>query len=206
VVVAVDYRLAPEYPFPIPLEDCLESLAWMKDNAARLNGDPKSIVLCGDSAGGNLAAVVAQQARQLFPGLLQGQILVYPVTDYSLNAQWGSYKKYGGKNGQNYRGMNEFWEMYLRNSLLWQPGMTSHDLATPLHVKDLVGLPRSMFVIAEEDMLSDEATDYARRLGDAGIPVELHTYSKQRHGFFGLAPTEPYKQAISDISGWLDSR
>lgn len=204
IVVAFDYRLAPEYPFPIPAEDCIASLSWMKNNVKRLGGNPNDIVLCGDSAGGNLAAVTAQQAIKLFPGMIKGQILIYPVVDHCAHAQWESYKTYGGKEyGLSFKGMTELWEMYLRNSPLWKDGTKSHPLATPIHAKDLSGLPRSLFIFAEEDVLRDEGVDYARRLSDAGVSAKVHIYPKQVHGFVGLAPTAPYKEAIADMASWL---
>src|ERR1700761_161752 len=108
IVVAVDYRLAPEYPFPIPVEDCLASVAWIQENGARLGAEPGSVVLCGDSAGGNLAAVIAQQARQLFPGFIKGQVLIYPVTDHCAHASWSSYQTHGGKQfGLTLKGMTQ---------------------------------------------------------------------------------------------------
>jgi acetyl esterase len=206
IVIAVDYRLAPEYPFPIPVEDCLASLAWVQENAARLGGNVTSIVLCGDSAGGNLAAVVAQQARQLFPGLIKGQILIYPVTDHCAHANWNSYQTHGGKQfGLTLKGMTELWDMYLRGSSVWLPEMTSHELATPLHTQNLAGLPRALFVIAEEDLLRDEAAEYARRLAAAGVSAEVRRYPEQQHGFVGLKPSVAYRQAIADIVGWLNA-
>ena len=75
----------------------MASLTWIQENVSRLGGDANCIVLCGDSSGGNLAAVVAQQARRLFPGLLKGQVLIYPVTDHCAHAHWESYRTYGGK-------------------------------------------------------------------------------------------------------------
>ena len=137
LVVAVDYRLAPENPFPIPVEDCLASLAWIKENAGRLGGDADSIVLCGDSSGGNLAAVAAQQARQLYPGMIKGQVLIYPVTEHCSHPRWDSYRARGNR---QLKSMTELWELYLRNSPLWRAGMTTHELATPLRVPDLRGL------------------------------------------------------------------
>lgn len=206
LVVAVDYRLAPEHPFPVPVEDCLASLAWIKGNAARLDGDADAIVLCGDSAGGNLAAVVTQQARHRFPGTIKGQVLIYPVTDNCAHARWASYVTYGGKEYVlSLKGMTELWEMYLRNSLVWSAGMTTHELATPLHVADLRGLPRTLVVIAEDDLLRDEAAEYARRLSDADVSAQVRRYVGQQHGFVGLKPSPAYKQAVADIVEWLDT-
>jgi acetyl esterase len=200
VVIAVDYRLAPEYPFPIPVEDCLASVAWIVENAGRLAGKAESLVLCGDSAGGNLAAVVAQQARELLPGLIKGQILIYPVTDHCAHASWSSYQSHGGMEfGLTLKGMTALWDMYLRGSHIWLLGMTSHKLATPLHATDLSHLPRTLMLIAEEDLLRDEAADYARRLADAGVTTEMRRYAGQQHGFIGLKPSAAYRQAIADI-------
>jgi acetyl esterase len=204
LVIAFDYRLAPKYSFPIPVQDCLASLQWTRDNAVRLGGDPDRIVLCGDSAGGNLAAVTAQQARTLQPGLIKGQVLIYPVTDHCVHAQWPSYKTHGGKGfGLTHASMTELWDIYLRGSPLWPAGTSRHDLATPLHVEDLAGVPRTLVVIAEEDLLRDEAAAYAARLQDAGIEVQVRRYAGQQHGFVGLKPSAAYKQAAADIVAWL---
>jgi acetyl esterase len=200
LVVAIDYRLAPEHPFPVPVEDCLASLAWIKENATRLGGDVDSIVLCGDSSGGNLAAVAAQQARQLFPGMIKGQVLIYPVTDHCASARWDSHRAQGT---QQLKSMTLLWDLYLRNSPLWRAGMTMHELATPLHAPDLRGLPRTLVVIAEEDLLRDEAAEYASRLQEAGVSAQVRRYAGQQHGFVGLKPTAVYKQAVADIVEWL---
>jgi acetyl esterase len=201
LVVSIDYRLAPEHPFPIPVQDCLASLSWIKENATRLGGDEDCIVLCGDSSGGNLAAVAAQQARELFPGLIKGEVLIYPVTDHYSHPRWDSYRTEGHR---QFRGIKELWEFYLRDSPLWQTGMTMHELATPLNAPDLKGLPRTLVVIAEEDLLRDESAEYARRLEKAGVSVQVRRYVGQQHGFVGLRPTAPYKEVIKDIVEWLN--
>ncbi|WP_428310065.1 alpha/beta hydrolase [Hydrocarboniphaga sp.] len=204
LVVSVEYRLAPEHPFPIPVQDCLASLQWMRDNVARLGGDPARITLCGDSAGGNLAAVAAQQARALQPGMIKGQVLIYPVTDHGAFGQWPSYREHGGpKSGLPHVKMVELWDLYLRGSPLWTKGMRSHDLATPLHVADLSALPRSLFVLAEDDLLRDEGLAYAERLQQAGVEVQVKRYPGQVHGFVGTRPTAAHREAVADIAGWL---
>ncbi|SFF65580.1 acetyl esterase [Fontimonas thermophila] len=204
LVVAVDYRRAPEHPFPIPIEDCLFSLQWVKEHAARLGGDPGHLTLCGDSAGGNLAAVVAQQARQTHPGLIKGQILVYPVTDHCRHAHWPSYAAYGGRGySLPLKGMMEMWDLYLRGSPLWTPGMRRHDLATPLHTCDLTGLSRTLLILAEQDLLHDEGAEYARLLRQSGVAVEVREYPGTQHGFFGFKPSPAYRQAIGDVAAWV---
>lgn len=203
IVLAFDYRLAPEHPFPIPVEDCLASLAWTRQHAARLGGDVDAMALCGDSAGGNLAAIAAQQARQLYPGMIKAQVLIYPVTDNCRHAQWISYRAPIKSGSLTHAAMLDLWSLYLLNSPLWTEGMTSHELATPLHAANLGGLPRTLVLIAEEDPLRDEGKAYAQRLQAAGVPAQVKFYADQLHGFVGLKPSTPYKQAIADISAWL---
>jgi acetyl esterase len=203
LVVSVDYRLAPEHPFPIGVHDCLHALDWARANVASLGGDPERLLVAGDSAGGNLAAVVALQARKQHPGLIRGQVLVYPVTDHA-SADWPSYRSCSGRGYPlSYDGLQNLWEMYVRNSRDWAPGQTSHDLATPYRVKDLSGLPRTLLLIADDDLLRDEGLAYGERLKQAGIDVTLRRYPGQKHGFFGLEPTPAHKQAIDDIAVWL---
>ena len=96
MILSVDYRLAPENPFPAGVNDCLEALDWLVANVEKLGANPNQILVCGDSAGGNLAAVVALQARTRHPGKLKGQILIYPVTDH-VSTEWPSYVSYGSK-------------------------------------------------------------------------------------------------------------
>ncbi len=206
LVVSFDYRLAPEHPFPIPINDCLATLDWIKANAQRLGGDPQRIVLCGDSAGGNLAAVTAQQARVSHPGMIKGQVLIYPVTDNCGLAQWPSYKTYGtSKFALPHAKMVELWQLYLRNSPVWTPGLKAHDLATPLLVENLGNLPPSFTVIADEDLLCDEGAAYAQRMKDAGNDAQLMRYPGQQHGFVGLTPTPAHRQAVADIARWLST-
>ncbi|HVT37271.1 MAG TPA: alpha/beta hydrolase [Nevskiaceae bacterium] len=207
LVLAFDYRLAPEHPFPIPVHDCLASLGWTRDHAARLNGDAQRVVLCGDSAGGNLAAVAAQQARTLHPGLVKGQVLIYPVTDHCAHAQWPSYRTYGtAKYALSHPKMVELWELYMRGGAPWPAGATSHELATPLHTADLRGLPPTLVVLAVEDLLHDEGLAYAQRLAAAGVPVTVREYPGQQHGFVGTEPSVAHDQAVADIAAWLQDR
>lgn len=163
IVIAVDYRLAPEHPFPAAVQDCLDALGWTVENSENINGMKNRIVTAGDSAGGNLATVVALQARTLFPGLLKGQILLYPTTHhYSYGTQ--SYQEKGKGYGLSSAMMVWFWDLYYQNSKALAPGQVEHELATPLAVDDLSELPPALIIIAENDPLRDEAVAYAERL------------------------------------------
>ncbi|HEY1076126.1 MAG TPA: alpha/beta hydrolase [Fontimonas sp.] len=206
LVVAFDYRLAPEHPFPVPIQDCLASLAWMQHNVRRLGGDPARIVLCGDSAGGNLAAVCAQQARRSHPGMIKGQVLIYPVTDHCGNADWPSYRTYGtSKYALSHPKMKELWALYLRNSPLWTGETAHHELATPMRTADLSGLPPALIVLAEDDLLHDEGQAYGQRMAEAGVPVVVKRHPGQQHGFVGTMPTAAHREAMAEIASWLQA-
>ena len=203
MIVSVDYRLAPEHPFPAGVNDCLGALDWLVANAARIGADPARITVGGDSAGGNLAAVIAQQARSRQPGVVRGQVLVYPATDHH-SGDWPSYQRYGVKPYPLTReSMVELWEWYTSKSPLWPRGTTSHELATPNRVPDLGGLPPAFVVLAEEDLLCDEGAAYAQRMQQAGIPVRMKTYPGQKHGFFGTEPSAANDEAMNDVQAWL---
>lgn len=203
LVISVDYRLAPEHPFPAGVQDCLGALDWLVQNAAMLGADPARIAIGGDSAGGNLAAVVAQQARARHPGVLKGQVLIYPVTDHP-SADWASYVSCSGKGYPlSHAGLKDLWRMYTSNSPEWQPGQTQHELATPYRVERLQGLPPALMVIAEDDLLRDEGLAYAQRMQDAGVPVSVKPFAGQKHGFVGLEPTAAHAGAAAEIATWL---
>lgn len=203
LVLSVEYRLAPEHPFPVGVRDCLAALDWARANVGAQGGDAQRLLLAGDSAGGNLATVVALQARTRHPGTVKGQVLIYPVTDHA-SADWPSYKSCSGRGYPlSYDGLKDLWELYLRNSPEWKPGQTSHELATPYRVPDLGGLPRTLLLIADDDLLRDEGVAYAERLSQAGVAVTTKRYPGQKHGFVGLEPTPAHRQAMEDIAAWL---
>jgi acetyl esterase len=174
VVASVDYRLAPESPFPGPVEDCERALDWL---ASELAGEP--LAIAGDSAGANLATVVARRARDrgLEPAL-RFQLLVYPPTDAACAT--ASYQEFGGDGafGLEREQMLTCWSAYAPGAAQRSPDVS------PLRAVDLSGLPPALFVLAECDPLTDEATDYADRLRDAGVPVEVQVWPGMIHGFF----------------------
>jgi acetyl esterase len=181
VVVSVDYRRPPEARFPGPLEDCLAATRWCAEHAPELGGDPRQLVVGGDSAGGNLAAAVALAARDAGDRpAIAFQILVYPVTDATCALP--SYVD----NGTGYlltgAGMRWFWDHYLGD----RPGAAEDPLASPLCAPDLSGLPPALVITAEFDPLRDEGEAYARRLDEAGVAVTATRYDGMIHGFFGM--------------------
>ncbi len=180
VVVSVDYRLAPENPYPAGVEDAWAATRWIAAQAEELGGDPGRIAVGGDSAGGNLAAVTAIQALRAGGPRLCYQLLIYPVTDGSMSHP--SYRE----NGEGYQltadAMEWFYQLYLGE------GDRRDPCVSPLHAaaSDLVGLPPALLVTAEFDPLRDEGEAYGRRLEGAGVPVRLSRYDGQIHGFFSL--------------------
>ena len=205
VIVSIDYRLAPEYPFPIPPQDCIAALAWIRNQGAMLNADMDRLTICGDSAGGNLAAVLAIQARDRYPGLVKGQVLIYPATDHA-GADWPSYTEFATGHELDIKTFRWLWQLYLRNSPLLKAGETQHDLATPLHVKDLGRLPPAFVTTAEYDLLRDEGLAYAERLKAAGNEVLHKRYPAQEHGYVGGRPSAAHTETIADIANWLKQK
>ena len=191
VVVSVDYRLAPEAPFPAAPEDCYAATRWVAENAPELDGDPARHAVAGDSAGGNLAAVVALMARDRGGPTLVHQLLIYPVTDHSFDTP--SYLD----NAEGYfltrEMMQWFWGHYLKSEA---DGMQA--LASPLRADDLSNLPSATVITAEFDPLRDEGEAYAARLEASGVPTELVRYEGMVHGFFGMTDTvDRAKEAVA---------
>ena len=180
VVVSVDYRLAPEHKFPAAVEDAYAATQWVANNAHRINGDPARIAVGGDSAGGNLATVVAIMARdQDGPGLIY-QLLIYPPTDVS-SANTDSHRNC--EDGYFLaKGDGEwFCEQYLNCA-----ADRLNPLVSPLLAPDLGGLPPALVITAEFDALRDEGESYAKRLKKAGVSVKCTRYKGMIHGFMGM--------------------
>jgi acetyl esterase len=179
VVVSVDYRLAPEHKFPTAVEDGYLATKWVAENAASFSGDPRRIAVGGDSAGGNIAAVVALMAREKKEPALCFQVLIYPVTDVSKN--YPSYYEFGKGLFLTEEDMLYFGRQYLRTEA------DRFDIhVSPMLAEDLSGLPPALVVTAEYDPLRDEGEAYASRLEEAGVPVELCRYEGMIHGFFNM--------------------
>ena len=178
VVVSVDYRLAPEHKFPAATDDCLAATRWVAANACALGADAGCIVVAGDSAGGNLAAVTALRIRDEGGPRLKGQLLIYPVTDYH-DSNAPSMAENAEGYGLTRAGMIWFWDHYLAD-----PSQGAAPHASPLRAKDLSGLPPALVVTAEYDPLRDEGEEYAKRLRQAGVATEMKRWDGMNHGFF----------------------
>ena len=178
-VLSVDYRLAPEFAFPQPLNDCIVALRWAHAHASELGIDASRIAVGGDSAGGNLAAAVAN----LQPVPLKFQMLIYPVTDATRSSQ--SYQD----NATGYRltanGMKWFCDHYLSGSI----GSPTDPRVSPLFADavTLASAPPAIVITAEYDPLRDEGEQYAQRLLEAGVTCSLTRYYGQIHGFFSMS-------------------
>ena len=197
IVVSVDYRLSPEYKFPIPAEDCYAATKWVAENISSYNGDPRHIAVAGDSAGGNLAAVVPLMAKDRGGPHIGLQILLYPVTDFSFDTQ--SYIDNGKDHYLETTAMHWFAEQYLNDE-----NEKLNPYAAPLHAQDLSGLPPALVITAEYDVLRDEGEAYAKRLAAAGVQVEQTRYEGQIHGFFWMPViTNDAKRALEQIKNAL---
>jgi acetyl esterase len=182
LVASVDYRMGPEHRFPAAVEDCFAALQWLYGNAASLGADPNRLGVHGDSAGANLAAVVALMARDAGGPPLRLQSLVYPVADYTLSS--ASYAKFAEGYGLLTRAaMVWFQERYLRS-----PEDAQDWRASPIKAANFAGVAPAIIVSAECDVLHDEGEHYAEALRRAGVSVEYREYPGMIHGFLGMVP------------------
>lgn len=195
IVVSVGYCLAPEHKFPAAAKDCYAATKWVAQNANAIGGDPTRVAVGGDSAGGNLAAVVALIARDRgYPPLVY-QMLIYPVTNFAFDTP--SYRE----NAEGYfltrDDMVWFWNLYL------QIEADGHNpYASPLQAEDLRGLPPALVITAEFDPLRDEGEAYAARLRGAGVSAVCTRYSGMIHGFLSM-PCEKGKKARDEAAAAL---
>jgi acetyl esterase len=184
VVVSVDYRLAPEHPFPAAVEDAFAALQWVARHARELGGDPSRLAVGGDSAGGNLSAVVSLLARDAGGPALRFQLLVYPAVDLRTDADYRSREQNAEGPFLPWTAVEHFTKHYLGESTARRRDVRVSPLAAGSHR----GLPSALVVTAEFDPLRDEGEAYARALEDANVPVRLHRYDGMPHVFFQLSP------------------
>ena len=177
-VVSVEYRMGPEHKFPAAVEDCVAAAEWVADNGAALGIDPARIAVGGDSAGGNLAAVVSLVARDRGRPKLSYQLLIYPATDAGLSHP--SVERYAEGYVLTGSTMRWFYEQYLRG-----PEDVADWRVSPLRAPDPAGVAPALVMTAGYDPLCDEGDAYARRLAEAGVPVRHRRIDDQIHGFVG---------------------
>jgi acetyl esterase len=187
VVIAVDYRLAPENPFPVGLNDCMEATEWVIRNASLLGIDPNRVAVAGDSAGGTLATGVAGK----IPGI-KSQILIYPATNLCLNTT--SWKQFADGPVITVDRMKKIWEDYAA-------GNTN---AAPISKMDLQHMPDAFVITGEYDPLVDEGRAYAERLRQANVEVREKVYPKMIHGFFQMGGViDEGREVIREIAAYI---
>jgi acetyl esterase len=182
LVASVDYRMGPEHKFPAALEDSWAALQWVAANAARLSADRDRIGVHGDSAGANLAAVVALLARDAGAPKLHLQSLVYPIADYGLVGD--SYEKYA----EGYGILTKGAMVWFRDNYLHSPEDANDWRASPIRADNLAGVAPAIVITAECDVLHDDGQRYAEALRRAGVPVEHKDFPGMIHAFFGMVP------------------
>ncbi|HEX3705931.1 MAG TPA: alpha/beta hydrolase [Mycobacteriales bacterium] len=194
VVVSVDYRLAPEDPYPAALDDCWAALAWLISEATALEVDLARLVIAGDSAGGNLTAACVLLARK--HGVhVAGQALIYPALDHTMSSP--------SVRGWRSAGL-AIADLELASSAYCGDHDPADPLLSPLLEPDLAGIPPALILTAGHDPLREEAFRYADRLREAGIPVEHSDYPGYAHGFFSLPKLWPgVEGAWSTLTDWI---
>lgn len=203
-VASVDYRLAPEHPFPAALEDCYGTTRRLLEDPRRAgleNAD--KIVLMGDSAGGNLAAAVSLLLRERGHRTPTRQILLYPVTHWDHDPETSPFASVR-RHGEDYRLTNteveDYFDMYVPD-----PAQRRSRLVSPLMATDLTGQPETLMITAELDLLCDEGEAYAHALEEAGNRVRLHRVDRALHGFITLPRfARPLREAYEVIDEFLD--
>jgi len=193
ILIAVDYRLAPEHKFPAAAEDAIAATQWIASNAGRLGIDATRLAVGGDSAGGNLAAVVAIAARDQGGPRILSQFLVYPAADMSVD--WPSAERHAEQLPLTRAAMNWFIAHYLRSAADkadWR--------ASPLRAESLKGLPPALIVTAGFDPLCDEGQAYAKALVAAGVPVVHELFAGQIHGFLSMGRIVADSQRLIEMA------
>jgi acetyl esterase len=197
VVVSVDYRLAPEHKFPAAVEDAITATKWIADNSRRLDIDASRLTVGGDSAGGNLAAVVAISARDGNGPDIAGQVLIYPAIDFALTHPSHSEPETSIL-------LTHSVIRWFRDHYLTGVADISDWRASPARAGTLIGLPPAYVLTVSADPLRDEGDEYAHRLKEAGVPVTYRNFPGQFHGFFTMGKLlQQANVAAKEIGAWL---
>jgi acetyl esterase len=196
IVINVDYRLAPEHRFPAAVDDSVTATNWIASHAKELGIDAARLIVGGDSAGGNLAAVVALAARDGGGPKLAGQLLIYPATDFS--RKHPSHREPETSILLTHSVIGWFGDHYLN-------GADQDDWrASPARANSFAGLPPAYVLTAGADPLRDEGDEYAKFLKDAGVPVTYRHFPGQFHGFFTMGKLlNQANIAVAEMAGWL---
>jgi acetyl esterase len=197
-VLSVDYRLAPEHPFPAATDDCRAAMAWAAAHATSLGADPSRLFVAGGSAGGNLAAVTALRLRDEGGPRLAGQVLIYPVADFH-TPPTQSYLDFAEGHHLTRADMMWFWEQYLADA-----DHAANPYAAPLRARDLAGVAPAFLLTAEYDPLRDEGERYAARLAAAGVKVALRREAGMIHGFLAF-PTARTADVLRRAAAWINA-
>ena len=178
-VIALDYRLAPEHPFPAPQDDCLTATEWLAAHALDLTPCNGQLLIAGDSAGANLATCLCLELGQSSRQKIVGEMLIYPATDH-YSAGSASYVEKAKGQLLTSNLMIWFWDTYLEKRTGAEPEVQR---AFPQRSNDLASLPPTLLITAENDPLRDEGRTYAEQLKQAGVPVSYHHFANAEHGF-----------------------
>jgi acetyl esterase len=197
IVISVDYRLAPEHKFPAAVDDAVAATQWIAGNAKQLGINASRLMVGGDSAGGNLAAVVAISARDGGGPAIAGQVLIYPAVDFAMTHP--SHREPETSILLTHSVIKWFRDHYLNSAADAQDWR-----ASPARIKTLAGLPPAYVLTAGADPLRDEGDEYAQQLKQAGVAVTYRTFPGQFHGFFTMGKLlRQANVAASEIAAWL---
>ena len=192
MVVSVDYRLAPEHRFPVATEDCYHALSWTEEHIEEYGGMKDCIIVGGDSAGGNLAAVLTLMTKDRSGPHINGQVLIYPATSFTITTPSMI------ENAHGYF-LTKDMMRWLSNHYIHEDDRSSI-YASPLLAEDIHGLPQAFIMTAEYDPLRDEGRLYADKLAAAGVPVQYKVYKGMIHGFVSMAAMiDQGKEAVRHI-------
>lgn len=199
-VISLDYRLAPESPFPTAQDDCLAAATWIAEQGAALAPCNGKLVISGDSAGGNLAACVCLEADAALRAVTIGQLLIYPLVDHYSSPYKSQIEKATGQMLTTSL-MQWFWDKYLGDQ---QPDGPKVQRAFPIRAASHAGLPPTLLVTAENDPLRDEGIAYTETLRAAGVTVDYRHFEDADHGFAcGHGPSKDFYSFIDTVKSWL---